>query len=158
MENRCRIPQSGSAVWIHLRLVRSATIIALAGLLLAVGACAAPPTIPMEPLSETPEFLVRSWQTREGLPQNSVQALLQTEEGYLWVGTRGGLARFDGVRFTTYGLTAGLKSLHISDLASDGKGGIWIGTIGGGLSRWRDGEISTLTTADGLAHNDVMAL
>ena len=45
-------------------------------------------------------YSVRIWQTDEGLPQNSVHAIAQTRDGYLWVGTREGLARFDGVRFT----------------------------------------------------------
>lgn len=102
--------------------------------------------------------LIKSWRTIDGLPQNSVQAIAQTADGYLWVGTRGGLARFDGVRFTTFGLADGLKGVGITQLLDDGEGGLWIATIGGGLSRWKNGKISTLTTADGLAHNDVMAL
>ena len=103
-------------------------------------------------------YVVKSWRTIDGLPQNSVMAIAQTADGYLWLGTRGGLARFDGVRFSTYGLADGLKAASIWCLAEDGQGGLWIGTLGGGLSRWRDGAISTLTTADGLAHNDVTAL
>ncbi|MGA2500944.1 MAG: two-component regulator propeller domain-containing protein, partial [Tepidisphaeraceae bacterium] len=105
-----------------------------------------------------PSFVVKSWRTIDGLPQNSVGALAQTPDGYLWIGTRGGLARFDGVRFRTYGLADGLKSLSILALLEDGEGGLWIGTLGGGLSHWHNGLISTLTTADGLAHNDVFAL
>jgi signal transduction histidine kinase/ligand-binding sensor domain-containing protein len=108
--------------------------------------------------TNTTPFLIKSWRTPDGLPQNSVQALAQTTEGYLWVGTRGGLARFDGVRFVIYGLADGLKGLNIVDLIDDGEGGLWIGTLGGGLSRWHGGRISTLTMAEGLAHNDVMAL
>ena len=45
-------------------------------------------------------YRVRVWQTDDGLPQNSVHAIAQSEDGYLWVGTHEGLARFDGVRFT----------------------------------------------------------
>ena len=105
-----------------------------------------------------PAFVVKSWQTMEGLPQNSVTAIAQTPDGYLWVGTRGGLARFDGVRFRNYGLADGLRGLSIRVLLGDGQGGLWIATRGGGLSRWRDGVISTLTTADGLAHEDVLSL
>ena len=111
-----------------------------------------------EPGTNIPTFVVKSWRTSDGLPQNSVLALAQTPEGYLWVGTRGGLARFDGVRFRSYGLADGLKGLSIWTLAEDGRGGLWIGTLGGGLSHWHDGKITTWTTADGLAHNDVMAL
>ena len=43
------------------------------------------------------------WDDRQGLPQNSVQALAQTRDGYMWLGTQEGLVRFDGVRFTVYG-------------------------------------------------------
>ena len=104
-----------------------------------------------------PAFVVKSWRTIDGLPQNSVNAIAQTPDGYLWVGTRGGLARFDGVHFRTYGLADGLKGLSISALLEDGEGGLWIATRAGGLSHWRKGVISTLTTADGLAHNNVLA-
>src|ERR1043166_2665411 len=49
----------------------------------------------------------RTWQREQGLPQNSVCALAQTPDGYLWVGTDDGVARFDGVRFVTFGLREG---------------------------------------------------
>ena len=52
----------------------------------------------------------RSWQREEGLPQNSVRALAQTRDGYLWVGGDDGVARFDGVRFVWYGMREGLRS------------------------------------------------
>src|ERR1051326_4200794 len=51
------------------------------------------------PLSE---YTVRSWQTDEGLPHNLVRAITQTPDGYLWVGTRVGLAQFDGIHFTVF--------------------------------------------------------
>jgi PAS domain S-box-containing protein len=108
--------------------------------------------------ADVPSFVVKSWRTIDGLPQNSVTAMAQTPDGYLWVGTRGGLARFDGVRFRNYGLADGLKGLSIRALLDDGQGGLWIATRGGGLSRWQKGVISTLTTAEGLAHNDVLAI
>ena len=47
-----------------------------------------------------PNYFIRSWQSEAGLPQNKVTAVVQTHDGYLWVGTYSGLARFDGVRFT----------------------------------------------------------
>jgi len=49
------------------------------------------------------DWVTRVWQTGDGLPQNSVNALAQTRDGYLWIGTSGGLARFDGVLFRTFG-------------------------------------------------------
>src|SRR5262247_3504497 len=65
-----------------------------------------------------------------GLPQNTVRALLQSRDGYLWVGTLDGLARFDGVRFTVFnrGNSPGLPSNRITALYEDSAGGLWVGT------------------------------
>lgn len=104
-------------------------------------------------------LILKTWRTTDGLPQNTVTAMARTPDGYLWVGTYGGLARFDGVRFVNYGLAEGLRSLSIRALIEDGEGGLWIATLGGGLSRLRrDGAITTLTAADGLLHDDVNAI
>ena len=49
------------------------------------------------------DYLIQPWNSEDGLPQNSVNCLAQTPDGYLWVGTRsGGLARFDGTRFVIF--------------------------------------------------------
>ncbi len=48
------------------------------------------------------DFAIEHWTTEEGLPSNTIRALLQTRDGYIWVGTKGGLARFDGVRFKVF--------------------------------------------------------
>lgn len=85
--------------------------------------------------------VVRSWGTAAGLPQNTVNCIVQTRDGYLWLGTREGLARFDGVRFTTYGLREGLPSIEVQSLYEDSKGVLWVGTSGGGLSWLVDGRI-----------------
>ena len=92
--------------------------------------------------TSSPEWIVRSWQTEDGLPQNTVNAILEDRDGFLWVGTSGGLARFDGVRFRAYGLQDGLRAVRISALAEDPRGGLWIGTTGGGVSRWENGRIT----------------
>ena len=55
-----------------------------------------------EPATSLTQYKVDTWQTEQGLPLNTVQSLFQTRDGYLWVGTAGGLSRFDGVRFTTF--------------------------------------------------------
>src|SRR5260370_42467846 len=51
-------------------------------------------------LMSPPRFTVDQWTTVDGLPQNSVNAITQTPDGYIWVGTFGGMARFDGLRFS----------------------------------------------------------
>src|ERR1043166_3981033 len=49
-----------------------------------------------------PRYVSRTWRTQDGLPESRIRALAQTSDGYLWIGTPGGLARFDGVRFVVY--------------------------------------------------------
>jgi len=97
------------------------------------------------------------WTTEKGLPQNSVTAILQTRDGYLWVGTFGGLARFDGLKFTIFdtGNSPGLKSNRIIALFEDHTGVLWIGTEQGGLSRYSQGAFTTYTTKDGLPDNHI---
>jgi ligand-binding sensor domain-containing protein/signal transduction histidine kinase len=97
------------------------------------------------------KLVFRAWGTEAGLPQNTVNAIVQTRDGYLWVGTRDGLARFDGIRFTTFGLREGLPSVEIQTLYEDRRGTLWIGTSGGGLSRWAGGHIETVSFPQHLA-------
>jgi ligand-binding sensor domain-containing protein/signal transduction histidine kinase len=103
------------------------------------------------------QYRIDAWTTETGLPQNSVTSLLQTRDGYLWMGTTGGLVRFDGVTFTVQatGAPGGLQSVRISSLLEDGEGGLWIGTEHGGLVRYRGGSFHAFTTADGLPTNGV---
>ena len=56
----------------------------------------------LPPAGAVPNYFTRTWQVEDGLPQNKVTAVVQTRDGYLWVGTYNGLARFDGVRFTVF--------------------------------------------------------
>ena len=102
----------------------------------------------------------RVWQTDEGLPNDRVQALAQTPDGFLWVGTSKGLARFDGVEFKTYNSanTPQLKNDSITALFSDLQGALWIGTEGGGLARLSHGCFSLFTTQDGLASETIRAI
>ena len=82
------------------------------------------------------------WSTREGLPQDKVQALAQTPDGFLWIGTQNGLARFDGVHFTL--LTSPelpiLEHTSVHGLAVDSDGSLWIGTDLDGLVHWQNGH------------------
>ena len=103
-------------------------------------------------------FLIRSWQTDQGLPNNTVNAIVQTHDGYLWLGTDEGLARFDGVRCQVFGLQDGLINLQISALLEDRRHALWIGTSGGGLGRYEHGRISICTVKDGLAGDSISGL
>ncbi len=89
---------------------------------------------------------IESWTSDEGLPQNSIQAILQDKDGYIWVGTQGGLVRFDGVTFTTFSSANTPEFIHddIQDLAQTADGALWIATYGGGLVKYDHHEFSRL--------------
>ncbi len=78
-------------------------------------------------------YAMTTWRTDQGLPQDFITAITQTTDGFLWVGTIGGVARFDGLHFRTFTAVDDPPALHhvISSLVSDGKGGLWIGGSGG---------------------------
>ena len=82
------------------------------------------------------DYVVRVWDTRHGLPVDAVRAIAQTPDGYLWVGTFGGLARFDGNRFQVFdvGNTPELPNNLINALYCDRRGRLWIGHDGGQVS------------------------
>jgi ligand-binding sensor domain-containing protein/signal transduction histidine kinase len=75
------------------------------------------------------DYLIHVWSSEDGLPQNSVNCLAQTPDGYLWIGTRsGGLARFDGNRFVIFNpqTTPELKDVEFETLSVDSRGTLWI--------------------------------
>jgi ligand-binding sensor domain-containing protein/signal transduction histidine kinase len=100
------------------------------------------------------------WQDQHGLPQNGVNTITRTRDGYLWLGTFEGVARFDGVRFTVFdpNNTQEFKSGQILSLVEDRAGNLWLGTNGGGLVRHTNDAFRLYTTADGLSSNFVNAL
>ncbi|MFO1511918.1 MAG: two-component regulator propeller domain-containing protein [Verrucomicrobiota bacterium] len=83
-----------------------------------------------EPVTAVRDFAVRTWGRANGLPGDSVTAILQTRDGYLWVGTNTKLVRFDGVKFTEIQLpgTDANAPAHITALCEDATGKVWVGT------------------------------
>ncbi len=81
------------------------------------------------------EFIVKHWTTKEGLPQNSILDIEQSDEGYLWLATLNGLLRFDGSDFLLFTPeNAGVPLIkRISALAIDKNNGLWIGGLNGDL-------------------------
>lgn len=106
------------------------------------------------------EYTARTWQSDEGLPNNYVRAIVQTPDGYLWVGTSAGLARFDGLRFTAFTPqnTPPLQSANITALCVDREGTLWIGTYGGGLVCLKGGAFFHFGLTNGLAGDQLTAL
>lgn len=110
--------------------------------------------------SHPQQYVSRIWRTEQGLPQNSVNAIVQDDEGYLWIGTFGGLARFDGERMRIYSPadTPGFTSARILCLHESRAGDLWIGTVDGGLTRLRDGRAVTYTERDGLSSDFISSV
>lgn len=107
--------------------------------------------------SSQPRYRMDSWTTKEGLPQNSVLTLAQTQDGYLWIGTLFGLARFDGIRFVTFNEknTPAFQSHTINSLCVDKDGTLWAGTADG-LIRRKDGEFRRFGEEDGLPDGKIL--
>src|SRR2546421_5482024 len=113
----------------------------------------------LDPTRDLSQFNRQAWLTENGLPQNTVHSITQTRDGYVWIATEEGVARFDGVRFTVFDKqnTPELKSDDIRVLVADRTGGMWIGTPNG-LVRLTDGKFKAFTTQDGLPSNVIDAL
>jgi len=99
------------------------------------------------------------WLTENGLPQNTVHAIAQTGDGYIWIGTEDGLARFDGVKFTVFDKqnVSEIKSNYIRSLLADRQGALWIGTAQG-LVRLLNGKFTLFTRNDGLPSETIQAV
>jgi signal transduction histidine kinase/ligand-binding sensor domain-containing protein len=95
----------------------------------------------------TLNYLIRVWPVESGLPQSKVTAALQSPDGYVWVCTYGGLARFDGVRFTTFDdhNTPALVSSRLFSLTQAPDGALWIGDESGHLTREQEGRFFRAT-------------
>lgn len=87
------------------------------------------------------DYLMDLWTSDSGLPDSSVTAIAQTPDGYLWVGTYNGLARFDGVQFVNFDSfnTPELKQSRVDALFVDAQGTLWINTHDGSMTAWRNG-------------------
>ena len=99
------------------------------------------------------DYLVDVWTPEKGLPDSSVAAIAQTPEGYLWVGTHNGLARFDGIRFVTFDSanTPALAHAGVRKLSVDDQGTLWINTFDGSMTSFRQGLFTReWTGAEGL--------
>ena len=126
---------------------------AVAAALLLIAVARTPALDPNRSLSE---FGHQAWTTENGLPQNTVQAIVQTQDGYLWFGTQEGLVRFDGLNFTIFDKenTPAFKSNDIRFLQQDRQGRLWISTSYGLVCR-HNGQFTGYTTNEGLPDNSI---
>jgi len=123
-ETASQMSSSRQTVW---NCSSRAVVAVLAWFLFSVNSQGAP---------ESASFVLSHWEMKDGLPLNKVRAIVQTRDGYLWVGTFNGLARFDGVRFKVFDVanTPGLRNNAIESLCEDRDGRLWVGDNLGGVS------------------------
>jgi ligand-binding sensor domain-containing protein len=96
------------------------------------------------------DYAIQVWQVEQGLPDNTVTAIQQTPDGYLWFGTFNGLVRFDGVRFEVFDTrTPGLESEAIISLGVDRAGGPWVSAESGRLAHYAEGRFTAFHGQDG---------
>lgn len=104
----------------------------------------------------------RIYSVNDGLASAGVMCIFQDSHGYLWVGTQGGLSRFDGLKCKNFFARDGLPAIFINHIIEDRNGYLWIATDGG-LAQYSEnaehqGKIKSFTTQDGMAHNKVLML
>ena len=92
-----------------------------------------------------PSYQFDVWQTDEGLPQSTVTSILQTRDGYLWLGTQKGLVRFDGVHFSVFNQnnTPAIKNDRMARLFEDHQGTLWVSGEQGELLCFRNGRFAS---------------
>lgn len=102
------------------------------------------------PTSNDHSYVIDTWETDDGLPENSATAMAQTPDGYLWFGTFNGLVRFDGVTFKVFdpSNTPELPSASIVNLHLDNAGWLWVSTYRG-VVLLKDGKWRNLADNDG---------
>ncbi|MEO6803719.1 MAG: two-component regulator propeller domain-containing protein [Granulicella sp.] len=125
-------------------------------LLATMALCGAMAARALQPGGNLGQYSRQVWSTDNGLPQSSVHAILQTSDGFLWVGTEGGLARFDGYQFSVFDTesTPRLPGNDVQSLLEDQVGALWVGTETG-LVRLKDGLAQIYTTASGLPSDEI---
>jgi signal transduction histidine kinase/ligand-binding sensor domain-containing protein/CheY-like chemotaxis protein/HPt (histidine-containing phosphotransfer) domain-containing protein len=110
----------------------------------------------LDPSLRLSQYQLDNWQVQDGMPQSSAQAIARTADGYLWIGTQEGLARFDGVRFTVFigGKDADIPNKYISALFVDNGGRLWVGTRSG-IAVLEQGHFKSFGKSASLAHANI---
>src|SRR5271169_6816965 len=118
------------------------TMIAPGILVLGMLLACCPRAHALDPSLDVSQYAHTSWKVRDGFFKGRIEAITQTPDGYLWLGTDFGLVRFDGVRAVPWEPPAGthLPGSRIRSLLSTRDGTLWIGT-NEGLASWKDGRL-----------------
>ena len=113
------------------------------------------PLVGLDPDTPIDKYIHHTWSTRDGLPQNTIHSIVQDGNGYLWLGTDRGVVRFDGTNFRTFTNVnvAEIKNNSITSLFIASDDTVWIGTYGGGVTRYKDKKFTNYSTKEGLPNH-----
>ena len=106
------------------------------------------------------QYRLNGWTAENGLPQNVIRGIAQTPDGYLWIATLDGVARFDGVRFTVFNKsnTPGIASNRFGSMMEDQNGDLWFTSEGGNVTRYHRGSFHTYGPEEGIPANSIHGL
>lgn len=128
--------------------------------LLALLVCVPQDVHASQPAGALRELVVRSWTRADGLPDAPVTSILQSREGYLWIGTGAGLVRFDGATFRGVPLQENGSNIvtSVTSLYEDGSDQLWVGSQNHGLFCIAEGTVAHYGKDAGLPHDNVTSL
>jgi ligand-binding sensor domain-containing protein/AraC-like DNA-binding protein len=114
----------------------------------------------LDPHTAPNKYILHKWTTRDGLPQNTIYSIVQDRKGYLWLGTDRGIVRFDGLNFSTFntGNVPAITNNSIISLLLSKDESLWMGTYGGGLTRYKNGIFKNYSQKDGLPNHFINAI
>lgn len=90
-------------------------------------------------LTHAQHYYFDNYNVQQGLAQSNIYTIIQDEDGYVWLGTAGGVSRFDGFTFVNYTTEDGIADNGVKSIVQSKDGHIWLGHIGGGISRISQG-------------------
>ena len=117
-------------------------------------------TSALDPSRTLTQYGQRIWQLQNGLPQAWISSIVQTQDGYLWLGTQTGLVKFDGARFTMVQKLDGVSSanLWVTHLIEDRDGALWVGTTRDGLLKLQGETVTRYSQPEGLPAGPIQCL
>ena len=106
------------------------------------------------------DYVIRQWNSSDGLTGNSITDIIQAQSGYIYIGTYDGLVRFDGFDFTTFTKTSDEKYKFLSarSVMEDSLGRLWVGSNDEGIQMLDKNDSYTFTTKNGLPNNSVRSI
>jgi len=126
---------------------------------LAVSLAWATPAIALDSARRADSYSIQGWSSEQGLPSSKIRGIAETRDGYLWIATAQGMARFDGMHFTVFTRATNpeLGGGGFYSVVEAPDGTLWCGGDNG-LFCWRDGHFEHFTTREGLADDYVRML